>query len=152
MTTLAYQPRTTIPSYIPSFLIDCGAYQPIGLSRDMEIVLNRGLDLFNHYCVPITRPPIEQIFNCLSKVWYEETALSSSITDIVNHPAYQKIISFGPDILPYIFRELERQSSHWFWALKSITGANPIKPEQRGKVKEMADSWLKWGKDNGYTW
>jgi hypothetical protein len=35
--------------------------------------------------------------------------------------------------------------------LSEITGTNPIKPEQRGRVKQMAEAWLEWGKNQGYA-
>jgi hypothetical protein len=46
-----------------------------------------------------------------------------------NHPAYQRIIEMGQPVMPLIFRELEREPDHWFWALQSITGENPVKLE-----------------------
>jgi hypothetical protein len=36
--------------------------------------------------------------------------------------------------------------------LEAITGANPVLPEQRGRLDEMAAAWLAWGRENGYGW
>ena len=55
----------------------------------------------------------------------------------------------GAKALPYIFRELEREPDQWFWALRAITGANPIKPEQQGRIQEMAAAWIEWGRERG---
>jgi hypothetical protein len=44
-------------------------------------------------------------------------------------------------------RELKKEPDHWFWALKAITGVDPVEPIQRGRVKEMAGAWLRWGKE-----
>jgi hypothetical protein len=66
------------------------------------------------------------------------------------HPAYQQIIGIGPAAVPLLLRELERDVDHWFWALKAITGVDPVPPASRGKVREMAAAWLRWGRDQGY--
>jgi hypothetical protein len=98
------------------------------------------------------RKILEFKFRSLAQQWQQETALLSRLDQKVLHPAYQQIIGIGAEVLPLIFLELEQQPNHWFWALKAITGANPIKPEHRGRVKLMAQDWLKWGRDHGYEW
>jgi hypothetical protein len=71
---------------------------------------------------------------------------------MVLHPAYQRIIGMGTAAVPFLLCELERRPDHWFWALTAITGADPVKPEHRGKLREMANAWLKWGKEQGLRW
>lgn len=68
------------------------------------------------------------------------------------HPAYQGIIGLGPIALPLILRELEKELDHWFWALKAISGEDPVSPQNRGKMREMTDAWLNWGREKGYVW
>ena len=68
------------------------------------------------------------------------------------HPAYQEIISLGPDVVPLLLRELAREPDHWFTALKAITGTNPVDPADRGCIDKMAGAWLTWAKEAGYTW
>ncbi|MHC5730400.1 MAG: hypothetical protein ACYTXY_41090, partial [Nostoc sp.] len=68
------------------------------------------------------------------------------------HPAYQRIIGMGQPVVPLIMRELEREPDHWFWALNAITRVNPVKSEQRGRLQQMAQAWIEWGKANGYRW
>ena len=55
----------------------------------------------------------------------------------------------GQSVLPLIMRELEREPDHWFCALTAITGVNPVKPEQRGRLQEMVQAWIIWGQANG---
>lgn len=38
------------------------------------------------------------------------------------HPAYQQIIGMGPAVVPLLLNDLVRTRSHWFWALRAITG------------------------------
>ncbi|PWU20449.1 MAG: hypothetical protein C5B50_03840 [Verrucomicrobia bacterium] len=64
------------------------------------------------------------------------------------HPAYQRIIGFGPVAIPLILRELEREPAHWFWALNAISGEDPA-PEG-STFDEAAAAWLKWGRERGY--
>ena len=46
---------------------------------------------------------------------------------------------------------MRAQGGHWFYALREITGANPVKPDDRGKVAIMQASWLEWGEANGFA-
>jgi hypothetical protein len=89
-------------------------------------------------------------FAVLATRWYQETATLSSISQIAMHPAYQEIIGIGREAVPFILRELQQQPHHWFWALRAITGVDPIPAEHRGKIREMTDAWLQWGQEHGY--
>jgi len=91
-------------------------------------------------------------FLALRQEWEREVAGASIVAEKTSHPAYQKIVDMGTAVIPLLLRELELRPNHWFAALRAITGANPIQPEQRGRTKQMAESWLKWGKENGYEW
>lgn len=105
------------------------------------------------YCYPLLEPSdLEEDFLNLAKQWRQETGMMSLVAKMAMHPAYQRIIGMGQPVVPLILRELEREPDHWFWALQSITGANPVKPEQRGRLMQMAEAWVQWGKDCGYRW
>jgi hypothetical protein len=91
-------------------------------------------------------------FDALVGRWLEDTQLSSSLRDIVGHPAYQEIIAMGLPAVPLILRDLARQARHWSPALKAITGAAPVPKEHAGKVALIAEDWLRWAKANGYVW
>jgi hypothetical protein len=62
---------------------------------------------------------------------------------------YQRIIGMGMPVVPLILEELQREPHHWFWALEAITEANPVPPESLGKIQEMADAWIAWGRSQG---
>jgi hypothetical protein len=93
---------------------------------------------------------LERTFQELSRQWREETAHFSSQTQMALHPAYQRIIGLGPGVLPLIFRELECRPDFWFWALRAITGENPVCPEDAGKVRKMTEAWLAFARERGY--
>lgn len=93
---------------------------------------------------------VQEEFQRLARQWREETFYTSSMTEIASHPAYQKIIQFGRDVLPSIFSELRERPGHWFHALKVITGADPVLAEDRGRINKMRDAWLNWATQLGY--
>ncbi len=96
--------------------------------------------------------PLEAKFHQLASRWRDEVSSISSLTHISLHPAYQQIIGLGPAVIPLLLRELEQRPDHWFWALKAITGEDPVKPEHRGRLRQMAEDWLRWGREHGYEW
>ncbi|WP_199246396.1 hypothetical protein [[Phormidium] sp. ETS-05] len=105
------------------------------------------------WAYPILAPAdIEAQFLELASQWRRETVMMSLVQKMSMHPAYQRIIGMGQPVVPLILRELEQEADHWFWALQAITGANPVLPEQRGRLTEMADAWIQWGRENGYRW
>lgn len=97
-------------------------------------------------------PEIEREFKQLVKAWKVATRTSSSSVAMAMHPAYQRIIGLGSPAIPLILRELQHETGHWFWALKAITGSDPVPPGSRGKLREMAEAWLRWGNEEGYVW
>jgi hypothetical protein len=100
--------------------------------------------------VLLRQAELKEIFIKLAHQWRSETKHMSLMSDIILHTAYQQIIGMGADAVPFILEELSKEPEHWFWALRSITGVNPIKPEDRGRLKKMAEAWLDWGKQHGY--
>jgi hypothetical protein len=83
-------------------------------------------------------------FNTLAELWHNETGFWSDMGRKAVHPAYQRIIGMGKEALPLIFGEMAKEPGHWFWALRAITGENPVQPEHAGNVKAMTDDWLGW--------
>jgi hypothetical protein len=65
-------------------------------------------------------------------------------------PPYQRIIGMGLPAVPLILEELRREPNQWFWALEAITEGNPVPMAVAGKVREMADAWIEWGKRHGF--
>jgi hypothetical protein len=83
--------------------------------------------------------------------WKQATRYTSSMSDLATHPAYQRIIGLGPAALPLILRELRRAPDHWFWALKAITGEDPVPSTARGNLSEMTKVWLRWAAERGLS-
>lgn len=104
-----------------------------------------------HYYLPVSRQrqSIAERFRELVQTWKEDVGPLSSTTEMAMHPAYQQIIGLGRDAVPHLLRELQREPDHWFWALKAITGVDPVEPRQRGQIREMAEAWLRWAREQG---
>ena len=93
-------------------------------------------------------------FQNLAKQWRTERGARSSITQMAMMPAYQSIIGMGEDAIQPIILELKAEGDdpdHWFWALRAITGASPLNPEDKGDTLRMARAWIKWAEDEGYA-
>jgi hypothetical protein len=95
---------------------------------------------------------VEQRFRRLEATWTTETGYLSSYTDIVAHPAFQEIIQMGAPVVPLLLRDLQERPRLWVWALPEITGADPVPPEDAGNIAQMSETWLRWGRANGYQW
>lgn len=122
------------------------------VSEDSTVMQKEYERVFEHYLRPFSRRQDNPIirFITLKTKWEKETEHLSSITQIAMHPAYQQIIGMGFIAIPLILSELKNKPGHWFWALKSITGEDPVQPKERGKIKQMTEAWLRWGKERGY--
>ena len=96
----------------------------------------------------------QRFFSNLEK-WQEATADLSSLSVITNHAAYKRIIGLGPQALPLIFLEMQKEPDFWFDALRSITGINddedPVRLEDRGNLQAMTIAWLDWADRNGHV-
>jgi hypothetical protein len=94
---------------------------------------------------------VEQQVQRLLAQWRAETAVISSSTVLVSHPAYRELIALGEAALPSLFRDLEQtQDGHLSRALAEITGAQPVRPGEGGKIRLVAERWLDWGREHGY--
>jgi hypothetical protein len=104
------------------------------------------LAVASHYGAPASRIVYtrQHLFDQLETEWHEGTMFSSSLSEIVAHPSYQRIIGMGRDALPLIFAALRRRADHWHWALRSITGENPVPSESNGDLEKTREAWLSW--------
>lgn len=85
-------------------------------------------------------------FYALVQKWRAETATQSSLTRVVLHPSYQRIMAMGRPVLPFILHELRQKPDHWMWALTFIVGSDPAKGETTLAGARLA--WLRWAEEN----
>ena len=97
-------------------------------------------------------PPVETVEERLRRLeaqWKADTQFISDAKRIVEHPAFQEIISLGNEVVPILLHDLDSQPSLWVWALPEITGENPVPAIDAGNIRKMTDAWLKWGRMKG---
>ena len=110
----------------------------------------RGLGYGQYADSPDIDPATRRRFTELADQWQRETVFLSSTRHVIKHHAHREIVSMGEPAVPLIMERMWAQGGHWFYALRDITGANPIQPADRGKVSAMQEAWLEWGEANGY--
>src|SRR4051812_33627206 len=88
-------------------------------------------------------------FRRLAAEWKDLSQHMSNPAQMAMLRPYQKIIGMGADAVPFILEELRREPDQWFWALEAITDENPVPADTAGKVRQMAQAWIEWGKGRG---
>jgi hypothetical protein len=146
----------------PSIVVILGAYETFFAQTEKEFTA-RYLDEAVGFArsaepetIHITPSDVEPWlrFQSLAGQWRMQRGARSSITQAALSPAYQSIIGMGPMAVQFIIIQLESEGDEpdqWFWALKAITGADPVRDEDRGDYVAMARSWLQWAKDQGHA-
>lgn len=89
-------------------------------------------------------------FDELAAKWRDDTEFDSAPTTIYQHPAYLEIVGWGASVLPLMFADLATHGSFWFGALRTLTGEDPVPPEDRGRIARMREHWLGWGRARGH--
>lgn len=89
-------------------------------------------------------------FRALADQWAAETGLFSFDYQRSRHPAYRQILALGQPVIPLLLQELQERPDHWFGALTTLAGENPIPPAAAGKFDQMVAAWLDWGRRQGY--
>jgi len=131
-------------------------HQPIGFTTEastLSINFSNALDSFKGTSMYISQTIEEKKFRKfieLKNQWLEETQYESSSSKIISNAAYMSIIDEGLITIPWILRELKKSDAHWFYALETITGSNPIKVENIGIVDLMKQDWIDWATNNNY--
>src|ERR1035437_1552311 len=95
------------------------------------------------------RNQFEKDFRKYDITWKRKTQFFSSPADKYLHPSDARIIGMGRPAVSLILKSLRRQPADWFYALRAITGANPVTSAMAGDVKKMSEAWIKWGERQG---
>ena len=95
-----------------------------------------------------TKEEVRRTFRKSADEWIRDTEATSSTSDMVLHPAYQRIIGLGRPALPLLLEELQARPDYWFWALRSIAGEDPNKANP--SFDDAVGAWLRWGREHKY--
>lgn len=113
----------------------------------------RVLRLFSwHYRSRPETDTVKKLFEEHAERWKRETLHWSSVTKMIAHPSYLRIIGLATnstkrEITRLLLRELQNEPDHWFAALTAITGQDPVGPED--DFDEAINAWLEWGRQEG---
>lgn len=88
-------------------------------------------------------------FDSLFHIWVLKGMLLSNPNAFKGYPEYRQLIALGPEILPYVLREIDEEPLHCFLLLRELTGENPVPQEDMGNVKRMINAWKRWGSKMG---
>lgn len=91
----------------------------------------------------------EEKFSALADAWLNAQGGRARLD--FSHEAYMQIMSMGPAVIPFLLRELESETGHWFRALRAIVGYSPVPAEARQDFRAASDAWLQWGQEYGYS-
>jgi hypothetical protein len=94
--------------------------------------------------------PLQADFLELAERWRRETGHLSVTRAMAMHPAYQEIIGMGDRALEFIFKDMEKEPDHWFWALEHITRNDPVPETMKGDIEKETMYWLAWARALGY--
>jgi hypothetical protein len=118
-------------------------------------------DLGRHFPVRSTQAParfalqvakrnFEDWVNALAFQWANETGHLASLSKRRQHPAYRGLVQLGTQVVPLLLERLTTNPDFFFPALREITGANPVRDEDRGYYDRMVSAWQQWGRDRYY--
>jgi hypothetical protein len=88
-------------------------------------------------------------FHRLATEWKAQAGYLSDSRRMAMLQPYQAIIGMGLPVVPLILEELRHEPHHWYWALESITGENPVPSDVNGDMRRIREAWLEWGRREG---
>jgi hypothetical protein len=107
---------------------------------DVVIVVSKGT---------VPRLTVRQRFLDLAQQWEDETGHLSSPNQKMLHPSYKAILGMGQEhkeeMIDLLIEDMKTNRRQWFWALSYLAQANPIKPEDAGRIDRMINAWVRWG-------
>jgi hypothetical protein len=94
-------------------------------------------------------PTLKHRFQDLAQQWADETGHLSSPNQKMLHPSYKAIIGMGQEhrdeVIDLLIEDMKENRRQWFWALSYLAQANPIGPEDAGRIDRMINAWVRWG-------
>lgn len=137
----ANQRRESNGTLFSGFLV--GSYPTKGLAEGVKILQPPRADFASPQLSKANAAPE---FAMHASKWEAETKYISSPSDKFLHPSYARIIGLGFAALPLILRRMQVKRGDWFYALRAITGADPVPSSMAGDVENMTRAWVEWGK------
>jgi hypothetical protein len=89
------------------------------------------------------------LFDQLVNTWLSRTQGHSSISLLMRAPEFNELVGMGSTATKLVLERMRRGEVrvHWFPLLKKASGVDPVPPDKRGVIGEMARAWLSWGRE-----
>jgi hypothetical protein len=71
---------------------------------------------------------------------------SSRSEELCGSPHYREIVRMGMRAVPLILAEMEARPDRWDLALREITGEDPVPRGSWGRLREICEAWIGWGR------
>lgn len=91
---------------------------------------------------------ISKKFEDLKREWLADTSMLSSPRLKYDNENYKEIIKLDSFVLPSIIEDLRENNNDWLFALRTITGIDPVPKEHQGDFELMKEDWLSWAEKN----
>jgi hypothetical protein len=71
---------------------------------------------------------------------------------MTREPEFAELQGLGISALKFTLERMAKGDVRvqWFPLLKIISGSDPVAPDKRGFIPEMAKAWLTWGRRERY--
>ena len=121
-----------------------------GLQNDNARLMQKIEELRTFLGVRDSEAGLEERFARLVAQWKSTRGHSSKLQEMALNPSYQQIIGLGEPVVPLLLEEMRERPDQWDWALRAITGADPVPRDAWGRLNEIAAAWVAWGQEKGY--
>jgi hypothetical protein len=92
-------------------------------------------------------PSTKDKFDALVAAWHEHQIGSARLD--FQHSSYHQIIGMGWAAVPYLIERMCAKEPGWMYAVKCITGEQPVPADVRGDA--AIQLWLDWAKAKGIS-
>ena len=125
----------------------------VAMALGASFVSSRGIvSAFTGGALEIAGNSNEFVFAHLRDAWRKERGPTSWVEEMIVCPSYVQIIDMGQVAVPLIIEQLRREGDnpdHWYVALETLTGENPVPESAYGDTVKIARAWLEWAKEKG---
>ncbi len=99
----------------------------------------------------VAGPDVAAQFSELLRQWKSRPRSPlGRVASKTQHPIYQAIIRLGEAAVPLLLAELQKEPDFWFEALRALTKENPVPNGSQGRLNDMTQAWLQWGRSKGH--
>jgi hypothetical protein len=120
---------------------------PWSVGSDVAICYGMSVDAFKKSFALGQGGALQDIFDQLVSEWKSDRGHTSKVRTMTGLRPYRDLVALGKKATPLILRELRKSPDWYFTALEEITQENPVRASERGRLKQMSDSWITWGLD-----